>query len=84
MTIAQYRASGEQNARFSNRIPKDIVVEPFDIDGIHAEWITPAGRRFKQNRFTPARRRICDRRDQFASSHVRTDGANAEAENSFT
>ena len=41
MTIAQYRASGEQNARFSNRIPKDVVVEPFDLDGIHAEWITP-------------------------------------------
>jgi acetyl esterase/lipase len=43
MTIAQYRASGEQNARFTNRIPKDIVVEPFDIDGIHTEWITPSG-----------------------------------------
>jgi acetyl esterase/lipase len=43
MTIAQYRASGEQNARFSNRTPKDVVVEPFDIDGLHAEWITPSG-----------------------------------------
>lgn len=44
MTIAQYRASGEQNARFSNRIPKDVVVEPFDVvNGIHAEWITPTG-----------------------------------------
>lgn len=42
MTIAQYRASGEQNARFANRIPKDVVVEPFDLDGIHAEWITPS------------------------------------------
>jgi acetyl esterase/lipase len=43
MTIAQYRASGEQNARFTNRIPKDVVVELFDIEGIHAEWITPSG-----------------------------------------
>jgi acetyl esterase/lipase len=42
MTIAQYRASGEQNARFSNRIPKDVEIEPFEIDGIHAEWISPS------------------------------------------
>jgi len=41
-TITQYRASGEQNSRFSNRNPKNIVIEPFDIDGIHAEWINPA------------------------------------------
>ena len=43
MTIAQLRASGRQNTRFSNRIPRDVTVEEVWIDDIHAEWISPSG-----------------------------------------
>lgn len=43
MTIAQHRASGAQNARFSNRISRDVTVEAVGIDDIHAEWISPSG-----------------------------------------
>lgn len=31
-----------KNASFSIRIPKGVVAEPFDLDGVHAEWITPS------------------------------------------
>ena len=43
MTIAEYRATGRQNARFLNRIPNDVTVEDVWIDDLHAEWISPSG-----------------------------------------
>ena len=42
MTIAEYRASDNKNARFMNRIPKGVDIDKFVVDGIHAEWLSPS------------------------------------------
>ena len=42
MGIEEYRALTDQNARFSNRLPKDVKVDRFEADGIPAAWISPS------------------------------------------
>ena len=42
MGIEEYRALTDQNARFSNRLPKGVKVDRFDADGIPAAWISPS------------------------------------------
>lgn len=41
MSIEEYRALTDQNARFSTRIPKDVEVDRFEVDGTPAAWISP-------------------------------------------
>ena len=39
ITITQYCAREAQGAGFTS-VPKNVKVDKFDIDGIHAEWIS--------------------------------------------
>lgn len=41
LSITERRASGAKNSGMLGRVPKTIKVEKLDIEGTHAEWITP-------------------------------------------
>jgi acetyl esterase/lipase len=41
LSIAEHRANNIKNSRLMGAAPKTIKVEKIDIDGIHAEWLTP-------------------------------------------
>jgi acetyl esterase/lipase len=40
MSIDEYRSLTDQNARFSNRIPKGVKVDHFEAEGISGAWIS--------------------------------------------
>ena len=43
-SIPAYRASAEAyNRRMANKLPFGLVVEPFELAGMRAEWLLPAG-----------------------------------------
>jgi monoterpene epsilon-lactone hydrolase len=42
LTIAENRAWSAKNARLTNRVPKDVNVEKFEIEGVPVAWIRPS------------------------------------------
>ncbi|MBL8061734.1 MAG: alpha/beta hydrolase [Anaerolineales bacterium] len=43
-SINAFREEAERtNARLASKMPKDVEVSPFTIDGMKAEWLTPTG-----------------------------------------
>jgi monoterpene epsilon-lactone hydrolase len=48
LSISEHRASGKKTARLLSGTPKTVRAEKIDIEGIHAEWLTPLDVSHKQ------------------------------------
>ena len=45
LTITENRLRSKYSVKFINRVPKSVEIEPFEINGIHTEWISPSSAR---------------------------------------